>query len=507
MRNERAYAKAVGEEHIRDFGQYFTDSRLADFICSWACQDAGSVLDPAVGNSVFLTSAKRHSPACRLTGYEIDPAVLDYFGNPASADIRNEDYLLNGWDQKYDAIVCNPPYNRFQAVANRADVLDAIRRRTGVRYSGYANLYILFLLKSIYQLSEGGRLAYIVPSEFMNAKYGTEVKALLVRERLLNTVINFENDSGIFFGATTTCCILLLDRRPKTGVRFYSLSSVDGLSEITPEGEDPAAAFVPYERLAAEAKWRSYISREPSLEYPNLKPLSRFCSVSRGIATGANDFFCFSLSKARAWGIPERCLTKCICRSADVRLPVFRKADFDALSDAEKTVYLLDITSADGEGLKAYLAQGKARGLDRKYLLSCRDPWYSMEQKPTAPIWVASACRQRIKFVRNVAGVKSLTTFHSVFVRPDYAKDVDLLFCYFLTPVAQAILRDNRKKLGNGLEKFQPNDLNEAKMLDIRLVTDRDREEVLAIYHRMAGGCSREQLERLNQIFSRYLAA
>ena len=71
--------------------------------------------------------------------------------------------------------------------------------------------------------------------------------------------------------------------------------------------------------------------------------------------------------------------------------------------------------------------------INKKYLLSCRSPWYSMEQKPIAPIWVSTACRDGLKFIRNLANVNSLTTFHSVFINEPYEKDINVIFCYFLT--------------------------------------------------------------------------
>lgn len=229
MKNEMAYTKGVAASHIKSFGQYFTKYEVADFMCSWACGEADTMLDPAVGNSVFLKYARKHNSNCRLTGFEIDSEILEYFGNPANANIINEDYLLNNWEKKYDAIVCNPPYNRFQAVGNRNEILDAIYAHTGVKYSGYTNLYILFLLKSIYQLSDKGRLAYIIPTEFMNSKYGTAIKQLLIDKNLLRAIINFKNDNEMFFNATTTCCIILLDHDEKEQVCFYNLHSIDEL--------------------------------------------------------------------------------------------------------------------------------------------------------------------------------------------------------------------------------------------------------------------------------------
>lgn len=505
LHKEIRYTESVPSEHIKSLGQYFTKYDVAEFMCAWACKDAKTMLDPAVGNSVFLSFAKKINPACSLTGYEIDERILQFFGNPSNANIRNEDYLRNGWQEKYDAIVCNPPYNRFQAVNHRNEILESIYQHTGVKYSGYTNLYILFLIKSIYQLSDHGKLAFIIPSEFLNSGYGTAVKQFMLDRKLLRAIIHFENDSEMFYNATTTCCILLLDHTPKTFVTFYHLSSVQELSMERLSGNAMDSIRIEYSKLKAEDKWRSYLKQEEKIEYLNLRPVSDFCSVSRGIATGANDFFCFSLEKAKRYGIPRHCLTECICRSADVRSPVFAIADFEKLSQADKTVYLLDVSENEYQEIAGYIAYGVENGINKKYLPSCRKPWYSMEQKQVAPIWVSSACRNGIKFVRNVAMVKSLTTFHSVYVRSTFIRETDLIFCYFLTPVAQSILRENRKELGNGLEKFQPNDLNTAKMLDITLISRQDCERIMDIYRRLKGGADKVLIEQLNGIFSSYL--
>lgn len=505
MEKERAYTKATEAEHIKAFGQYFTNETVADFMCGWACRHAQTMLDPAAGNSVFLRYAKKHNPRCRLTGFEIDPGILACFGNPAKAELICGDYLRGHWEETYDAIVCNPPYNRFQAVGNRSEILQDLYAHTGVRCSGYTNLYLLFLLKSIYQLSEKGRLAYIIPTEFMNSRYGTPIKQLLLERRLLRAVINFKNDAEMFFNATTTCCILLVDREDKEQVCFYNLPSFRDLTPDLPDDPGRPAVRVPYGQLTASEKWRCYLRQEQAPAYRNLVPVSQFCAVSRGIATGANDFFCFSRSRAQARNIPEHCLRKCVCRSADVKTPFFTDAVYRSLADADKTVYLLDVSEQDSREIRAYLEEGRRNGVDKRYLPASRTPWYSMEQKPPAPIWVSSACRKGIKFVRNLAGASSLTTFHSVFVHPAFAGEVDVIFSYFLTPVAQEILRQNRKELGNGLEKFQPNDLNGAGMLDIRRITPEDRARILRLYHEMLQSGTPSRIAALNEIFLSYL--
>ena len=505
VNKEIEYTNKTNSERIKTFGQYFTHYEVADFMCSWACKDAGTVLDPAVGNSVFLKEARKNYSECDLFGYEIDSEILSFFGNPTEANISNIDYLLNDWDKKYDAIVCNPPYNRFQSVSNRDIILESIHKHTGVKYSAYTNLYILFLLKSIFQMSEKGKLAYIIPTEFLNSKYGTPIKTKLLEEQLLRAIVNFENDNELFFNATTTCCILLLDREPKESVLFYNLSSVSELKTFSVGDNTAKTITVSYKDLNPKSKWRSYLYHEEQVGYANLTDIANFCHVSRGIATGANDFFCMSKSKIKNNQIPNDAVMRCICRSADVKKAIFKEEDFSELADADKTVYILDITEEQANGVDGYISKGKSEGVDKKYLLACRHPWYSMEKKPIAPIWVSSACRDGIKFVRNLANVNSLTTFHSIFINEQYEKDINIIFCYFLTPIAQSIIRENRKELGNGLEKFQPGDLNHAKMLDITVLEDNDYGLVSEIYEEMTEHFETKQIDKLNSIFSKYL--
>lgn len=507
MKKEIDYTNRVDNDHIKSFGQYFTIPSVANFMCKWACTNSTSLLDPAVGNSIFLTTTCKINPNCKLRGYEIDNTILDYFGNPANAEIVCSDYLLTDWDTKYDAIVCNPPYNRFQAVSNRNEIIDAIHSHTGIKYSGYTNLYILFLIKSIFQLSEQGRLAYIIPTEFLNSKYGTAIKQKLIDERLLSSIINFKNDNELFFNATTTCCIILLDHSPKEQILFYSLESVNELDTLTIGKVSNNCIPVDYNQIRAEDKWRIYLNHEASQDYTNLIDVANFCKISRGIATGANDFFCMSKSKIEKLHIPQAALKKCICKSADVKSAIFTEEDFQSLAQKDKTVYLLDIHEDSENELKDYIADGEAHSINKKYLLSCRSPWYSMEQKPIAPIWVSTACRDGLKFIRNLANVSSLTTFHSVFINEPYEKDINIIFCYFLTPIAQSILRENRKELGNGLEKFQPNDLKTAKMLDITVISADDYERINFIYYNMIEEYHSTQIDELNEIFSSYLIA
>ena len=411
MIQEKKYTESTSKEHLKRYGQYFTPPDIAAFMINWVSSDAKTILDPALGNSIFFKQLKDSKNDKILTGFEIDKNIVDFFGNPTNTSLFIEDYLTSDWSNKYDGIVCNPPYSKFQAVEHRDKIIKDIYLNTGIKFGLNTNLYILFLIKSIYQLNPNGKLAFIIPTEFLNSEYGNVMKQFLIDKKLLNTIINLKNDD-IFYNATTTSCIILLDFSEKEDVSFYNLESTSDLKKL----DNNLLLKVSYDKLDFKDKWRKFLNQESNHSYKNLKDCSSFLKVSRGIATGANDFFCFSLKKTIEWEIPTNTLLRCICRSADIKKNVFSNEDFEELRKLNKNVYVLNATSSDEDCLKNYLSYGIDNNIHNKHLPSRRKPWFSMEKKIAAPIWISSASRKNIKVVRNIANVNNLTTFHSIHI-------------------------------------------------------------------------------------------
>ena len=85
--------------------------------------------------------------------------------------------------------------------------------------------------------------------------------------------------------------------------------------------------------------------------------------------------------------------------------------------------------------------------------------------------------------MRNEANIHNLTTFHCVYTTEEI--DTDILFSYLLTNVAKDIFLDNSRQYGNGLIKFEPNDLNKGKCVDLRLLSDDEKLYIINIFERI----------------------
>lgn len=486
MMTEKEYAGVVGLEHRKRFAQFFTPEAIADFMARWVLdgRKKADVLEPAFGLGAFSRSLFKQNPKVRVVGYEADETIYNYAAEnvaQAGSDVLlyNEDYLRASWKDKYDGIICNPPYLKFHDYDN-ASLVPLVNEQLGIRLNGFTNLYTLFLLKSISQLRDGGRMAYIVPSEFLNSDYGVEVKRALLRSGVLRHVVVVDFTQCAFDDALTTACILLCHKDGSLSeVRFSHVSDVGQLQASLADYSAWAA-----DQLKPETKWKQYYEGARSADYRHLVPFSTFAKVSRGIATGANDYFTFRESKKELYGIPERCLMRCVCHSTDVHWLFFTDDDFQRLSHSDKAVYLFNgCADREDEHVRGYISLGEETGADKRYLTASRKPWYAIENRKPSPIWVSVFNRKGLRFVRNVAGVSNLTTFHCVYDAG--VVDIDVLFGYLVTNVAKEIFMDNSRQYGNGLVKFEPNDLNKGKAVDLRLLTEEEAQLVSAASQRL----------------------
>jgi adenine-specific DNA-methyltransferase len=452
-----------------------------------------TMLEPAFGLGVFSRILLEKKKKIKITSFDIDPVISAIakgnFSDSPNVELLIEDYLFNDWENKYDAVVCNPPYLKFHDYDNKK-TLNEIRCKLKVNLSGFTNIYTLFLLKSIYQLSDNGRLAYIVPSEFFNSDYGTYVKDYLLQSNALRHIIVFDFNENVFGDALTTSTIILLAKDDNFGqVHFTTVKKVDDLSKISNVINNyPAkkgSLSINTESMDPKIKWRAYYQKQQSLSYKELIPFNSVAKVVRGIATGANDYFTFNSDKAKRYKIGREYLLPCITRSKDVNESFFTNNDLSKLRSSGANVFLFNGRNGLNDiNVCNYIKLGEKSGIDAKYLTSKRNPWYAIENRPPAPIWVGVFSRAGLKFIRNEAGIYNLTAFHCIYLSQNMFCSIkaDLLFAYLLTDTAMQIFSDNRREYGNGLKKFEPNDLNNALILDLSKLNNEREQEILNLF-------------------------
>ncbi len=493
---ESEYSSTVSFEHRKKYAQFFTPIEIADIMAEWLLGNnaLSKVLEPAFGLGVFSRILLSKKPHLSITGYDIDDAIYEKASN-AFKDSRCinlilEDYISNdnNWDEKYDGIICNPPYFKFHDYDNKC-LIPKVNQKLGTRLNLHTNLYALFLLKSIHQLKRNGRCAYIVPSEFLNSDYGVNIKSYLVQSKKLRHIIVFNFKENVFDDALTTSAIILCanDEFADT-IAFSHINDATGfgrIKEIVSSYPNTKYSDFTYDSkdIHADVKWKSYYAPTEVPNFKSLVPFTAYAKVMRGIATGANEYFSFNLSKARNTGIDMANMQPCICHSTDVRGLCFTPDDFNTLLNSNKNVYILNPINKQDKKLNAYISEGEKQKINQRHLTSKRIPWYSMEKRAPSPIWANVFNRNGLRFVRNETPTMNLTTFHCIYVNNNlFGVDADLLFAYLISDTAKTFFSTSGREYGNGLNKFEPNDLNKSLMLDIGSLSEAQKERLRSIY-------------------------
>lgn len=146
---EKKYVKSVSLEHRKKYAQFFTPFVVAQFMAKWVLgnKQLRTVLDPAFGLGVFARAIRKQNKDCIIKGFEIDETILKeanaIFEDESNISVFLKDYMFNDWGNRYDGIICNPPYFKFHDYDNKT-VLKEMEDNLGLKLNGFTNLYTLF---------------------------------------------------------------------------------------------------------------------------------------------------------------------------------------------------------------------------------------------------------------------------------------------------------------------------------------------------------------------------
>ncbi len=489
----------------KTLGQFFTNPTIADFMIKITMDDnKKTILDPALGMGAFTNIVHSRYENTLITGCEIDPTMIKNFRKSLtySIDLIEGDYLKSELPSKFDAIICNPPYNKFQAIPERLELIQTFKEKYGIKLSGYSNYCIYFLVKSMNEMADNGCCCYIVPYEFLNTGYGKIIKQYLIDSTWLESIIKFSNTLKLFDEAITTSCILLLRKTFHSSVKFINIADIDELS-------DPlhlsCVNSIAYSILKPEQKWLKYFPDFTVFAISNkFIQIKEIGKVKRGIATGDNSFFSLNQEMITNFDLSQTVCMPCITKSPDIQSPILTASVFNDLVKKNKRVFLFEGEKATTTSDYNYIKKGENIGINKKYLTSHRTPWYQIENKDPAPILLSVFSREKIKIVRNEIKIKNLTSFHCLYLYNNTDSFANLLFCYLLTPTAQKILRMNKREYGEGLDKFEPNDLNNSYVLNLSILSSEDKEKVQSLYETLKEN-DLSVIHDLDFIFSKYV--
>jgi adenine-specific DNA-methyltransferase len=173
--------------NVAQLGQVFTPPFIVSQMLQLR-QNQGHILEPSAGDGSFFANI----PNC--VGIEIDP-------NHSKEGMLNIDFFDYPIAEKFDTIIGNPPYVRYQ------DIPASTKQKfKSVLFDERSNLYLFFIEKCIKHLQQNGELIFITPRDFLKATSSVKLNKFIYEQGTITDIIDL-GDSKVFNGFSPNCII------------------------------------------------------------------------------------------------------------------------------------------------------------------------------------------------------------------------------------------------------------------------------------------------------------
>jgi len=477
---DEIYERIVPKKYRKLHGQFFTPSIVADFMVECGLRaKCKSVLDPSVGTGIFISKIlKKSNEIENISCIDIDKIMLNITNfriqHNEKVNLINTDFLEFEENKKFDFIICNPPYMKFHYFDRNKNV-DFIEKKYNLKISKLVNIYSLFFIHSSSFLKENGTMVFITPGEFLYTGYGKMLKTFLLNNFTIEAFVLVNLDKTIFNDALTSAVITILKKTHPVEthkVKFIEVSEWNNNKEIfdalnSKESQNISFNCILQKSLNPDKKWLIHFGKKKAINIQNLIKLKEIDEVKRGIATGHNEFFTLTDSEVKKFGIDNTFLKPVISKAMQCKNYDFSKDDFEKLKITNGKMFLLYCFSQPSENLRKYIEYGKSLNVNKRYLASKRNPWFSMEKRDPAPILATVFSRDNMRFIYNDAGVLNLASFHGIYPKFKDKVKIKALLAYLNSNEAKNIMFLEKRIYGGGLDKFEPKDLEEIMVIDI----------------------------------------
>ena len=456
-------------------GQFSTPPALsleiAEYAWSRVRRNRGKFrfLDPAVGTGSFFGALLRAFPEDRIeaaTGIELDEA----FANAGRAIWQHQGLRLVHGDftrlkpeAAYNLVLTNPPYVRHHhlSATEKRRLGDLVHDVTGQRLNGLAGLYCYFLLLADGWMEENGLAVWLIPSEFMDVNYGSEVKRYLTERVRLLQIHRFDPSDVQFDDALVSSAIVIFEKRkpnPDDDVVF----SLGG--RLTQPAKTQRISL---DTLRASRKWTSLTQQGSNVRKVGIATLGDFFTVKRGLATGNNAFFIVPRADLKDLGIPLDCVRPILPSPRYVKQDVI-EADTDGWPVLERQLALIDCDLHEDEiserwpRFAEYLQAGRRRGIHEGYLASRRSPWYCQEKRGPSPFvctYMGRSLERPLRFILNRSAATAANVYHILYPKAHVARKImeraEEVF-HALQDICPEHFFAHGRVYGGGLYKMEP---------------------------------------------------
>ena len=496
----------VKSEKLR--GGYYTPEPIAQFICNWAIDiNTKGILEPSCGDGVFLNEAAKKvmeiNPDLSIEDTIVGIELFEEEAKKASTygtKVIFGDFFgfykdnIEG-KQKFDVIIGNPPFIRYQNVdVDSREIAFQLMRSAGLHPNKLTNIWLPFLVLSALALSKNGKLGMVIPAELFQVSYAGETREFLAKYFDRLTLITFQK---IVFEYIQQEVVLLLGEKTSDskGIQVIELNDLDDLSNLD------LTKFYDYEVKElnhSNEKWIKYFLSCEEIELMHklrsnvdMAPTTDLFEINVGLVSGENSFFLLNHDMVKEYQLGNA-TRMIIGKTEQLKGVILSERDFKNLADKGKKVYMFapkDIPFSElSKEEQEYIKHGEKLGYNRGYKCRIRKNWYCVPQSWEPDAFILRQVNRYPRIILNYANAVSTDTIHKIRfldgVNPEYVAAA------FLNSYTLALAEVTGRSYGGGVLTFEPSEIRKlmipmknAELLDVKkidqLIRDNKIEEVL----------------------------
>jgi len=463
-------------------GGYYTPTDLAAFMVRWTKEiNPQRVLEPSCGDGAFFDAIAREGgwfQDTNVVGFELDGEEAGKARKRArelgleKVQVKAEDFLqwalhrMDADDERFDAVVGNPPFVRYQYLPNPFQIrAESIFRKLRLPFTKHTNAWVSFVLASMALLRPGGRLAMVVPSEIIHVTHAQSLRSYLGRECRRLVIIDPET---LWFSDTLQGAVILLAEkkesvRSKTeGIGIYPVKNREFLrlqpSTIfrRPEAINGETVQGKWTRALLDTKTRSLF--DDLTKHTDVHKFKDVAGVDVGIVTGANKYFLVPDEVVESYSL-NRWSHPMFGRSEHCPGVIYDEHQHEANANKGLPTNFLwfdkNVEQID-DSVKAYIKLGEEQNLHTRYKCRIRSPWYVVPSVYSTEIGMLKRAHDTPRLILNRIGAYTTDTAYRI---RSSGTTAEKLVGSFINPLTALSAELEGRHYGGGVLELIPSEI------------------------------------------------